>query len=183
MLQERAEIQNMVVIRHWSFVDLRRLYEMAEHENVDEVKSPIESPPPSYEVVEHPGGDERLAIEPAPLESDQSKALVKYQETPLNQLDAKLTQAMALPNRVLAQPDVNVVDHLLKEWTRIREFESKRQSRKNRYGAHAETDDESDTSSDEYDQSERAGGRYLDGPNGTHKLRKNVKNVHFRARV
>lgn len=184
MLQERAEIQNMVVVRHWSFIDLRRLYESAEHEAAEEAKNPIESSPPMYEGIEHPGGDKRLAIAPAPLGSEQSKALVKYQATPLNQLDAKLNKAMVLPNRVLAQPDVNVVDHLLEEWTRIRELEKRRQRRKDRYGAHAETDDESDTSSyDEYGHSERAGGRYIEGPNGAQKPRKNVKNVHFRARV
>ena len=147
----------MVVVRHWSFVDLRRLYEMAEHEDADDVKSPIESPRPTYDGVEHPGGDQRLAIEPAPLESDQSKAMVRYQETPLNQLDAKMNKAMALPDKVLAQPDVNVVDHLLKEWTRIREVDGRKQRRKNRYGAHYETDDESDTSSDD-SYSSRNGG-------------------------
>lgn len=184
MLQERAEIQNMVVVRHWSFVDLRKLYEMAEHEHDEDVKSPIESPPPSYNGVEHPGGDERLAIEPSPLESDQSKALVKYQETPLNQLDAKLNNALALPNRILAQPDVNVVDHLLAEWTRVNEIQKSRRTRRSKYGAHYETDDESDTSSDdEYGQTKKSGGRYLEGPNGTQKPRKSVKNVHFRARV
>lgn len=183
MLQERAEIQNMVVVRHWSFVDLRRLYEMAEQEINEDRKGSIENPPPSYEGVEHPGGDSRLAIEPAPLESDQNKALVKYQEMPLNQLDAKLDKAMALPNRVLAQPDVNVVDHLLAEWTRIEEIRKRRQKRREKYGAHYETDDESDTSESEYDRSEKIGGRYLEGPNGTSKPRKSVKNVHFRARV
>ena len=184
MLQERAEIQNMVVVRHWSFVDLRKLYEIAEQEHDEDVKSPIESPPPSYNGVEHPGGDERLAIEPSSLGSDQSKALVKYQETPLNQLDAKLNTALALPNKILSQPDVNVVDHLLAEWTRVNEIQKSRRARRSKYGAHYETDDESDTSSDdEYGQSRESGGRYLEGPNGTQKPRKSVKNVHFRARV
>ena len=184
MLQERAEIQNMVVVRHWSFVDLRRLYELADHEGPEEFQSPIESQPPSYEETEHPGGDKRLAIEPTPLASDQSQALIKHQETSLEQLDARMNKAMVLPNKVLAQPDVNIVDHLLDEWTRVREFEKRRQRKKHRYDAHAETDDESDTSSDdEFDLSQTAGGRYLEGPNGAHKPRKNVKNVQFRARV
>ena len=184
MVQERAEIQNMVVVRHWSFVDLRRLYELADNEGTEDVTSPLESPPPSYEATEHPVGDKRLAIEPTPLDSDQSQALVKYQETPLEQLDARMNTAMVLANKVLAQPDVNVVDHLLDEWTRIRELEKRRQRKKHRYDAHAETDDESDTSSDEeYDLSQIPGGRYLEGSNGPQKPRKNVKNVQFRARV
>lgn len=179
MLQERAEIQNMVVVRHWALVDLRRLYEAAEHEDIDEVRTPIESSPPSYNGIEHPGGDDRLAIEPAPFELDDSKALVKYQGTPLNQLDSSLEKAMARPNRILRNPDVNVVDYLLEEWTRLRNLEKKRQKKNDRYGAHYETD-ESDLSSDgEFERSEDIKGRYI--TNG--KPSKDVKNVRFRARV
>ena len=173
----------MVVNRHWSFDDLRRLYEMAEHEGPDDPRGPNGSPPPSYEAVEHPGGDQRLAIEPSPLDSDQSKAIVKYHAMPLNQLDAKMTNAMALPNKVLAQPDVNVVDHLLAEWTHVKEFERRRQKRREKYSAHYQTDESDTSSDDEYDQSMRKGGHHLEGPNGTHMPRNSVKNVHFRARV
>ncbi|KAL8946589.1 MAG: hypothetical protein Q9183_007887, partial [Haloplaca sp. 2 TL-2023] len=50
MLQERAEIQNMVVVRHWSLVDLHRLYGLAEQE-VEEKRNHhrIEPPSPRYD--------------------------------------------------------------------------------------------------------------------------------------
>ena len=181
MLQERAEIQNMVVVRHWALVDLRRLYEAAEHEDLDEVKSPIESSPPSYNGVEHPGGDPRLAIEPAPFESDDSKAVVKYHDTPLTQLDASLNKAMARPNRILRNPDVNVVDYLLEEWTRLREIEKKRQKKNEKYGAHYETDESDFSSEGEFERSQDIKGRYI--TNGSGKPSKNGKNVRFSARV
>lgn len=182
LLQERAEIQNMVVVRHWAIVDLRRLYKAAEHENIDDVKSPIDSAPPSYNGVEHPGGDTRLAIEPAPFESDDSKALVKYQETPLNQLDSSLQKAIARPNRILQNPDVNVVDYLLEEWTRLRELEKKWQKKSEKYGAHYGTDESDDFSSEgEFQRSHDIKGRYI--TNGAGRATKNLKNVRFRARV
>ena len=181
MLQDRAEIQNMVVVRHWALVDLRRLYEAAEHENIDEVRSPIESPPPSYDRVEHPGGDPRLAIEPAPFESDDSKALVKYQETPLTQLEATLKKAMAKPDRILRNPDDNVVDYLLEEWTRLREIERRRQRKNERYGAHYETDDSDISSEGEFVRSQDIKGRYI--TNGTGRPAKSNKNVRFRSTV
>lgn len=182
MLQERAEIQNMVVVRHWALVDLRRLYQAAEHEDIDDVKGPIGSVPPSYNGVEHPGGDTRLAIEPAPSESDDSMALIKYQETPLNQLDSSLEKAMAKPNRILQNPDVNVVDYLLEEWTRLRELGTKRQKKNEKYGAHYETDESDEFSSEgEFERSQDIKGRYI--TNGAGRPSKNVKNVRFRARV
>lgn len=184
MLQERAEIQNMVVVRHWALVDLQKLYEHAKKEDGDDVKSPIESPPPSYDGVEHPGGDPRLAIEPAPLDSVDSKALVKYQEKPLVELDSSLYQAMARPDRILRNPDSNVVDYLLEEWTRLREIERqkrverKEQRKKDKYGARYETDDSAYSSEDDFERVDGK-GRYI--TNGTKP--KNVKNVRFRARV
>ncbi|KAL8824542.1 MAG: hypothetical protein Q9191_004989, partial [Dirinaria sp. TL-2023a] len=186
MLQERAEIQNMVVVRHWALVDLRRLYEMAEHEDNGDVKSPIESPPPSYtNGVEHPGGDPRLAIEPDPLASDDSKALVKYQEKPLGELDSSLSRAMAIPDRILRNPDVNVVDYLLEEWTRLRELEKQRpvemreQKKPKKYGVRYETDESDFSSENEFERVDGK-GRYI--TNGSSKPN-NVKNVRFRARV
>ena len=185
MLQERAEIQNMVVVRYWALVELRRLFQLAQNEDDSDIKSPLESPPPSYaDGVEHPGGDPRLAIEPAPLASDDSKALVKYHEKPLEELHSSLYKAMANPDRILENPDSNVVDYLLKEWTRLREIEKQRphmreQKKTGRYGARYETD-ESDTSSEDEFESVDGKGRYI--TNG-HSKPKAVKNVRFRARV
>ena len=171
----------MVVVRHWALVDLRRLYEAAEHEDLDEVRSPRESPPPSDNGVEHPGGDPRLAIEPAPSETDDSKALVKYRETPLPELDHSLDKAMEKPNRILRNPDVSVVDYLLEEWTRLREIERKRRKENEKYGAHYETDDSDFSSEGEFERSQDIKGRYI--TNGSGRPPRSVKNVRFRARV
>lgn len=172
MLQERAEIQNMVVVRHWSSVDLRRLYQLAE----EEVLHPTGSPPPSYQSIELAGGDPRLSIKASEHEADISQALVKYHELPLNQLDASLNKAMYKPNRILHAPDDDVVDQLLNEWTRIREIE--RRSR-HRYRSRYDTDDEDDSHL-EFERSDDIGGLYIEGPtNGA----RSVKNVRFRAQV
>lgn len=174
MLQERAEIQNMVVVRHWSLVDLRRLYQLAE----DEMVHPIESPPPSYQAIELAGGDPRLSIKASEHEMDTSQALVKYHELPLSQLDASLNKAMYRPNRVLHAPDDAVVDHLLDEWTRIREIERSRH-RSRKYRSRYDTDEEDD-SHPAFERSDDIRGLYIEAPpNGG----RSVKNVRFRARV
>lgn len=175
MLQERAEIQNMVVVRHWSLVDLRRLYQLAE----DEATHPVESPPPSYQGIETAGGDPRLSIKASEHEENTSQALVKYHELPLSQLDASMNKAMYKPNRILHAPDDNVVDHLLDEWTRVREIEPRPRYKSHKYRARYESDDEND-SHPEFERSDDVGGRYIEGPPNS---AKSVKNVRFRARV
>ena len=175
MLQERAEIQNMVVVRHWSLVSLRRLYQLAE----DEVVNPIESPPLSSQTVELAGGDPRLSIKASEHEADTSQALVKYPELPLSQLDASLNKAMYRPNRILHAPNDDVVDHLLDEWTRIREIVQASRHKSSKYRSHYETDEEDDSRVD-FERSDGIGGLYIAGPT---KNERSMKNVRFRARV
>lgn len=175
MLQERAEIQNMVVVRYGSSVDLRRLYQLAE----EEVVRPTESPPPSYQAIEVASGDPRLSIKASEHEANTSQALVKYHELPLSQLDASLNKAMYRPNRILHAPDGDVVDHLLNEWTRIREIEHRSRHRSHKYRSRYETDEEDD-SHPEFERSDDIGGLYIGGPtNGA----RSVKNVRFSAQV
>lgn len=165
----------MVVVRHWSLVDLRRLHQLAE----DELMHPTESPPPSYQPIELAGGDPRLSIKASQHEADLSQALVKYHELPLSQLDASLNKAMYKPNRILHSPDDNVVDHLLDEWTRIREIGQCPRHRNRKYRSRYDTDEEDD-SLPEFERSNDTGGFYIEGPtNGA----RNVKNVRFRAQV
>lgn len=165
----------MVVVRHWSLDNLRRLYRRAE----DEVVNPIESPPPSSETIELAGGDPRLSIKASEHEADTSQALVKYHELPLSQLDASLNKAMYRPNRILHAPNDDVVDHLLDEWTRIREIAQASQYRSSKYRPHYETDEE-DESRLEFERSDGIGGLYIAGPT---KNERSMKNVRFRARV
>lgn len=179
MLQDRAEIQNMVVVRYWSLVDLSRLYELAEHET-----SSNEPQLSEFDRIEHPGGDARLSIEPAPRDNkdDQSKALVKYQETPLNQLNDQMTKAMTRADHLLHAPKDDIVDQLLDEWTRLRHIQARHQPRRHRYGPHYETDT-SDLSSSDFQGAKREKGYYLENGNKSNGTHQNIKNVRFRARV
>lgn len=162
----------MVLVRHWSLVNLRRLFQLAE----DEGAHPADSPPPSYREMAELDGDPRLSIAASEHRETSSSAMVKYQETPLSQLDASMNNAMLRPNRILHAPDNTVVDHLLDEWTRLREMKAQHQRRRHKYDPHYETDTETDSQS-EFERSENIGGRYIEGP------KRKPKNVHFRSRV
>ncbi len=161
----------MVVVRHWSLVDLRRLYQHAEHEDVDALDIPLQI----QNGMTPADADPRLRIEAPKDEKDPSTAMVKYQETPLSHLDASMNKAMYLPNRLLHAPDDNIVDHLLDEWTRLRDTHPQSSRKENRY--RSRYDSEASSSSDvDFERSDGIGGQYIEGP-------KNKKNVRFRARV
>ncbi|KAL8936620.1 MAG: hypothetical protein Q9216_004835 [Gyalolechia sp. 2 TL-2023] len=178
MLQERAEIQNMVVVRHWSFVELRRLYNMAEREDEerrDQHRFDL-PPPPRFDGINHTLPDPRLQIEGPKNEEDLTKALVKYNETPLHDLEESLSRAMYRPNRLLHAPRNDIVDTLVDEWTRARGTPTKQKRKTQKYRPRYETD--SEDSEVDFERSGDIGGRYLGAPP------RKPKNVHFeRARV
>lgn len=175
MRQERAEIQNIVVVRHWSLVDLRRLYQLAE----EEAAHPTENPPPSFQgVPELESGDPRLPITSSEHDEKLSDANGKTGELSLSQLDASMKKAVHRP-KILHSPGENVVDVLLDEWTRLRDFDPRYRHKRHKYKSSYHTDDEED-SLPEFERSKKIGGQYIEGPaNGQRK----VKNVRFRARV
>lgn len=164
----------MVVVRNWSLVKLERLYKLAE----DEASQPEESPPPSTDGISEPDGDPRLTIT-APAQEDSSKAMVRYQETPLEQLDESMDKAMSRPNKILRAFDDNVVDYLLHEWTRLPGKPSRPRHPRHRRSAHYETDTESD-SEYEFERSQDTGGRFLEGSKDS---TRKTKNVHFQPQV
>lgn len=208
MRQDRAEIQNMIVVQHWSLVELRKLYELAEKEAKEETTSPIiEDPPPSYDAAgnaqtsyyedQAANGSRRLSIQgpsvPDKIPND-SQALVKYEEKPLQQLDQQFALALTRENQALSAPVYDIVNHLLHEWTKIPEAEarpsppasrglhspphSRKNSVANPSGKSTYYESDEDTSDSDYERSSDIGGRYIEGP------RKGVeKNVRFRARV
>lgn len=209
MRQDRAEIQNMIVVQHWSLVELRKLYELAEKEAKEETTSPtIEDPPPSYDAAGNAetsyyedqaanGNLPRLSIQ-APSVPDKipndSQAMVKFEEKPLQQLDQQFTLALTRENQALGAPVYDIVNHLLHEWTKIPEPEarpspsssrgppspphSRKNSSANPSGKPTYYESDEDTSDSEFERSMDIGGRYIEGP------RKGVeKNVRFRARV
>ncbi|KAL8895834.1 MAG: hypothetical protein Q9192_003419 [Flavoplaca navasiana] len=176
-LQERAEIQNMVVVRHWSLVDLHRLYEMAEDEATERNNHQrIDLQPPRFNGNGHTNTDPRLQIEGPKNEADASKAMVRYEETPIRDLDTSLNRALYRPNKLLRAPGTDIVDRLLDEWTRVRGTPPKKQDRKARkYRPRYDTD--SEDSEIEFERGD-IGGRAIGAPP------RRSKNVHFeRARV
>lgn len=208
MRQDRAEIQNMIVVQHWSLVELRKLYELAEKEAKEETTSPtIEDPPPSYDAAENAetsyyedqasNGSLRLSIQgppvPEKIRSD-SQALVKFEEKPIQQLDQQFTLALTRENQALGAPVYDIVNHLLHEWTIIPEPEARPSPPNSRghpsppnsrgnpsvnpSGKPTYYESDDDTSDSEYERSSDIKGRYIEGP------RRGVeKNVRFRARV
>ena len=180
MRQERAEIQNIVVVRHWSLVDLRRLYELAEKE----AAQPTQIPPQNLqEGVELPVGDPRLSITGPKNDGDLSKAHPKPIELSLSRLDASMKKAVNRP-KILHSPGDNVVDVLLDEWTQLGGFGS--QSRHHHHKGHRyqtsyQTDEDDDDLEPGLERAKGIGGQYIQGPTNGNK--RNVKSVHFRARV
>ena len=183
----------MVVVQHWSLVELRKLYELAENEAREEASSPLnDEPPPSYD--EHRAieanhythsatvRDPQLSLTAPPRnDEDTLRAIVRYQEKPLQQLDAAFTKSLTRENRALGANVINIVDHLLREWTQIPELDSRPilRDRRPSLSTYYESDEE-DTTESEYEGS-YVKGRSIEGPPPS--KRKVKKDVRFRARV
>ena len=193
MLQDRAEIQNMTVVRYWSLVELRKLYDLAENESREEALSPLsDDPPPSYDShhnIEPNYGEQKATqgniqlsiIAPPADHEDTSRAMVKYQERPIQQLDAAFTRSLVRENQALDANAKDIIDHLLGEWTWIPELDSRPVSKDRRpsLSTYYESD-EDDTTESEYEGSHTK-GRLLDAPPAS--VKKVKKDVRFRARV
>ncbi|KAL9098787.1 MAG: hypothetical protein Q9163_005613 [Psora crenata] len=189
-MQERAEIQNMIVLQHWSFEELKGLYSAANDETRRNSISPnSDDPPPRYE---EPATDEvhlaSIAPPRPPKEEVTSKAMVQYREQPLQQLDESLHQALARENSTLSAPVPDIVNHLLHEWTQpnfvdFRASAPRRPLTESRKYMPRISDDEEDTTESEYDESDdHARGYYLEGPRAD-VARKNVRFRYQKAKV
>ncbi len=188
-MQERAEVQNVIVLQHWSLEDLKSLYGVANDEARHDAISPSqEEPPPRYDAPS--SGEIRLQVAEAPKKEDHSQALVSYKEQPIQELDASLHQALALENQTLEAPVPDIVNHLLQEWTQPPEPQQRgprsimtqrppsKQSNGHKYRPHYSSEEEDDTTESEYERSDDSRrGYYIEGP------RNGVKNVRFKARV
>jgi hypothetical protein len=187
----------MIVVQHWSLVELRKLYELAETEAREESMSPvIEDPPPRYDSYQPPEMSQnghrgssstdhglQLSIEPPPpippkVDGAPSQAIVRFQENDLHQLDESFSKALTRENQVLNANVYDIVDHLLHEWTRapLSPRSSLRSSPKvHRPQAHYSSD-ESDTESDFEGHNNK--GHYIEGPRRSQK-----RGVHFQPSV
>ena len=129
----------MIVVQHWSLVELQKLYGLAEKEAKEEPMSPtIEDPPPSYDAAKNiqasyyedqaANGPRRLSIQgpavPDKIPND-SQALVKFEEKPLHQLDQQFTLALTRENKALGAPVHDIVNYLLHEWTKFPDAEAR----------------------------------------------------------
>lgn len=135
---------------------------------------------PSYYAQKATEGDLKLSIAtPAVSAEDTTRAMVKYQERPIQQLDAAFTKALVKENQALGANVNNIIDHLLGEWTQISELDSRPilRDRRPSLSTYYESDEE-DTTESEYEGS-HAKGRYIEGP----RLRKVKKDVRFQPRV
>ena len=139
MRQERAEIQNMIVIQHWSLLELEKLYKLAEKEALLEIDSSRqESPPPSYDAanpspanattnttlkitVGTPPKVQKEAEQPKEqTKAEQPTALVPFTgERSLEVMKNSMEQASAREERALSAQANDIVDHLLDEWTEV----------------------------------------------------------------
>lgn len=172
----------MIVVRHWSLIELRRLYELAELEAREEASSPShDDPPPSYDAhraiesnhytQKANGGGLQLSVVGSP--EDNSQAMVRYHEKPLKQLDDAFAKAIVRENQTLGANVNNIVDYLRHEWTHISELDSQRRPSLTTYYE----SDEEDTTESEYDET-HVQGRYIEAP-----PKKVKKDVRFKARV
>lgn len=197
-MQERAEIQNMIVLQHFSFEELRGLYNTANNEAAaqDSTSPTIEEPPPRYDAPVE--GDVRLSIsaperppkEPLDEEDGPSKAMVHYREQPLQQLDQSLQSALIRENSALSANVPDIVNYLVQQWVQPgppqhpsqRALTYPRQApKKSKYQSHYSSDSEEDTTESEYEDAEcTSKGYYLEGPqrNGA-----GPRNVRFHPKV
>jgi hypothetical protein len=159
--QERAETQNLVIVRYWQINRLDRLYAAAEHEEAEDRKKEIEQK--SSGTTENP----QLAIE-APPEYSTSTALIKLPIVSLGELDTTLNQIRESPRDMLRVSE-SVIDPLLERWTRWQEIRDRPEQRaSNRYAPSVHNLHESDEEKpklygDFHDREESPRGYYLEG--------------------
>ena len=115
VLQERAETQNIIIVRYWATSRLDRLYIASEQEELEDRKAEAEAG--NEKLLEN--GQPRLSIEGPP--SPTSNALIRYPVISLGQLDQALNRIRESPRDMLQVTD-SVIDPLLNRWTRCHEI-------------------------------------------------------------
>lgn len=119
--QERAETQNLVIVRYWQINRLDRLYAAAEHEEAEDRKKEIE------QKTSGTGDNSQLTLE-GPSEYSPSTALIRLPIVSLGELDTTLNQIRESPRDMLRVSE-SVIDPLLERWTRWQEFRDQQEAR------------------------------------------------------
>lgn len=160
--QERAETQNIVIVRYWQNTRLDRLYDAAEREDFEDRKAEFEARNSGLLT----NGQPQLALEPPP--DPTSSTLIKLPNVSLGQLDSSLDRIRESP-REMVRVSESVIDPLLNKWTKWQELRDRQASR----GYHRYTPSVHDVSeSDEekprkmnrdFDRDDSPHGYYLEG--------------------
>ena len=122
--QERAETQNVIIVRYWQMTKLDRLYDNAEREDQEDRQHEIEE----RNQARLNGDAPQLALE-APPEYN-SLALTRLPNYSLGELDEALHQIRKSPKDMVQVSD-QVIDPLLNKWTNLQhvyEHKDKRES-------------------------------------------------------
>ena len=158
---ERAQTQNVIIVRYWQINRLDRLFAAAEHEEADERKIQIEQKDAG--TADKP----QLVIE-APPEYTTSTALIKLPIVTFGELDATLSHIRESPRDMLRVSE-SVIDPLLERWTRWQEIRDQHEARPGRrYAPYVQNVHEPDAErsrsySDFHDREDSPGGYYIEG--------------------
>lgn len=159
--QERAETQNLVIVRYWQINRLDRLYAAAEQEEAEDHKKEIEQKSSGTP-------NNSLPVLEAPPDYSTSTALIKLPIVSLGELDTTLNRIRESPKDMLRVSE-SVIDPLLNRWTRWQEIRDRHDARPcGRYTPSVDDLYESDEdkarhSGDLHDGEESARGYYLEG--------------------
>ena len=159
--QERAETQNLVIVRYWQINRLDRLFAAAEQEEAEDRRKQIEQKSSSAP------DKAQLAIE-APPDYNTSTALIKLPTVSLGELDTTLNQIRESPRDMLRVSE-SVIDPLLERWTCWQEVREQSEARRGgRFMPSVHDLYESDEEKFKYndglhDREESPRGHYLEG--------------------
>lgn len=159
--QERAETQNLVIVRYWQINRLDRLFAAAEHEETEDRQKEIEQN--ANGTADRP----QLTIE-APPDYSTSTALIRLPTVSLGELDTTLNQIRESPKDMLRVSE-SVIDPLLDRWTRWQQIREHYEARPGgRYSPSVYNLPESDEEKAKYygdvhDSEESPRGYYIEG--------------------
>lgn len=131
--QERAEAQNVLIVRYWQMSKMDRLWEASRTEDEDHKIATSEQHDDDLALVASNDdlGGRQLAIEAPPPEYAKSMALVKLPPYSLGEIEQRL-DGIKKSSKDMVQVSSEAIDPLLEKWTRWYEVREKRHSREAR---------------------------------------------------
>ena len=114
---ERAEAQNIIIVRYWANTRLERLFQAAEQEDMEDRRIELEAKNEALLANSPP----QLTIDAPPYSPTTSTALIKLPVVSLGELDQALNQIKESPRDMIRVSD-SVINPLLDRWTRWHEI-------------------------------------------------------------